>query len=130
MATSPRYLPASDNRLLVCVVAVVAALYGLFAVALAINVLRAPVSLGVALPFVVLSWGMWRLKKWARWITVFVLWFCVIVIPIGVLNPFAAMEWEGGAPQWEVLASWVAGGVALGLFVLHVLGKHKGDFTW
>lgn len=130
MATTSPYLPASDDRLLVCIIAVVAAFYGLLAVALTINAFRAPISLGIALPFAVLSWGIWRLKKWARWITVLVLWFCVIVIPIGVLSPFAAMEWEGGAPRWEVLASWVGVGVALGLFVLHILGKHKGAFRW
>jgi hypothetical protein len=38
------------------------------------------------------------------------------------------MEWEGGAPPWEVLAFRVAPGVALGLFFLHVLGKYKAQF--
>ena len=130
MTSTSRYLPASDKRVLACVAAALAAFYGLLAIAMAINVARAPISLGIALGFAVLSWGMWRLKKWARWISVFALWFCVIVIPVGALSPFAAMDWQGGAPRWEVLASWIAAGIALGLFVLHILGKHKKEFRW
>ncbi len=130
MNATSRYLPATRHRPLVGVVAVLAAFYAVLGAALAFNAVRAPISLAVALPFAVLSWGIWRLKRWARWITVCALWFCVIVVPIGVLNPFTAMEWEGGAPQWEVLAAWVGLGVAIGLFMLHVLGKHKADFTW
>lgn len=130
LATRRRYVPVSNSRWLAGVVAALAALYAVLAIVLVINALRAPISLAVAPLFAVLSWGLWRLKTWARWITVFVLWFCVIVIPIGVLNPFAAMEWEGGAPRWELLASCVALGVALGLFLLHILGKHKREFTW
>jgi len=130
MKDRSRYLPPTGHRLLLSVVALLAAFYAFSAVALALNTVRAPISLAVALPFAALSWGMWRLKRWARWITVPALWFCVIIVPIGVLNPFAAMEWEGGAPPWETLAAWVALGIVIGLSFLHVLGKHRADFTW
>lgn len=130
MKVMSQYLPATGSRLLVGIVVVAAAIYGLLAVVLTFNIIRAPLALLGVLFFATLSCGMWRLKQWARWITVGAIWIGIIVIPIGVLNPFAAMDWEGGAPRWEVLASWIALGVASGLFVLHVLGKHKGEFKW
>jgi hypothetical protein len=129
MDAAGRFLPRSGSRMLVGVVAAVAVLYSVLALAIVIG-LRTPASVAAAIPFAVFSWGMWRLKKWARWFTVIVLWFCVIVVPVGLLNPFAAMEWQGGAPRWEVLAFWVALGVVLGLFLLHVLGRHKAEFKW
>jgi hypothetical protein len=130
MKDRSRYLPPTTHGALLCVVALLAALYALAAIALTLNAGRAPISLAAAVPFAALSWGMWRLKRWARWITVPALWFCVIVVPIGVLNPFAAMEWEGGAPPLASLAPWVGFGIVIGLGVLHVLGKHRADFTW
>jgi hypothetical protein len=130
MKGHPRYLPPTDDRLLLCVVMLLAAFYACVSALLAMNAVRAPISLAVALPFAALSLGMWRLKRWARWSTILALWFCVIVVPIGVLNPFAAMEWEGGAPPWETLALWVGIGIVIGLGILHVLGKHRAAFTW
>ena len=127
---SLRYLPPTSHRVLLCVAVLLAAFYSAIAAALTANAVREPISLAIALPFAALAWGTWRLKRWARWITVPALWLCVIVVPIGVVNPFAAMEWEGGAPSWGLLAAWVGVGIAICLGVLHVLGKHRGEFTW
>lgn len=130
MTDRSRYLPPTSHGTLLCVAVLLAAFYALAAVALAVNAARAPVSLVAALGFAALSWGMWRLKRWARWITVAASWSCVIVVPIGVLNPFAAMEWEGGAPRWQILAAWLGLGIVVALGVLHVLGRHRADFKW
>jgi hypothetical protein len=57
------------------------------------------------------------------------LWFFVIAIPLGTLNPFAAMNDYGPNPPsvWE-LAAKVYAGVAVAVFALHILGKYKSEF--
>lgn len=77
-----------------------------------------------------LAWGLWRRRPLARRVAVALLWLVVIVLPIGVINPFAAMD---GAiaidiPLWR-LALPVFGIVGLALFALHILGKYKTEFS-
>lgn len=76
-----------------------------------------------------LAYGLWVLHPVARKVAVVLLWLVVIVLPIGVINPFAAMD---GAiaidmPLWR-LALPVFGIVGLALAALHILGKHKSEF--
>ena len=133
MTAWTRYLPDAKNRLLANVVAVLAAFYGLITLALVIGAARGSTplaSLVTAALFALFSWGLWRLKKWARSITVFILWFFVVVTPFAVLQPYTTMEWQGGAPRWEFLVPGIGAGMALGLFLLHVLGRHKAEFSW
>lgn len=77
-----------------------------------------------------LAWGLWRLHPVARKVSVVLLWLVVIVLPIGVINPFAAMDGmvDPHASLWTLLVP-VYSVVALALFMLHILGKHKSAFT-
>jgi len=122
-----QYLPASDNRLLVFVVVLVAAFYGLLGSRGYDQCRKAPISLGIALPFAVLSWGMWRLKSGALDYGIRTLVLCDRN-SYRVLNPFAAMEWEGGATAMGSLGFLGRGRCRAGSVLLHVLGKHRGDF--
>jgi hypothetical protein len=78
-----------------------------------------------------LAVGLWHRLHAARLFVLVVLWFVVIVVPIGVINPFAAMDSYGNSPPsvWALIfkvAPWVVGS----LFVIHVLGKYKREFRW
>lgn len=87
--------------------------------------------LGVALLlWLPLAWGLWRLHPLARRVAVVLLWLVVIVLPIGIINPFAAMDGavDIGQPLWRLVVP-VFGGVAVALFMLHILGKHKAQFS-
>lgn len=77
-----------------------------------------------------LGWGLWSLRPFARKVAVAMLWLVVIVLPIGVINPFAAMDGmiDLRASLWALIVP-VYGVVALALVMLHILGKHKSAFT-
>ena len=69
-----------------------------------------------------LAWGLWLLHPLARKVAVALLWLVVIVLPIGLINPFAALDglvssslWEVAIPNYSI--------VAAALFCLHILGK-------
>jgi len=87
-----------------------------------------PVILAAAL--LALAAGLWRMQEWARSAVVFVIWLLIIVVPLGRINPFAAADGLGLNPPsaWQ-LAFSIYPWVALGIFVLHVLGKHKLAFS-
>lgn len=77
-----------------------------------------------------LAWGLWTRRPLARKVALALLWLIIVVLPIGVINPFAAMD---GAisldtPLWQ-LAVPVYGGVAAALFAVHVLIKHNAAFS-
>lgn len=76
-----------------------------------------------------LAWGLWQRRPLARKVAVALLWLVVIVLPIGVINPFAAMDGaiDIDTPLWR-LALPVFGAVAAALFALHILGKYKAEF--
>lgn len=82
-----------------------------------------------ALLWAPLAWGLWRRKRLARRVAVVLLWWLVLVLPIGVINPFAAMDGaiDPDTPFWQ-LAVPVFGGVALALLALHVLIKYRSAF--
>ena len=84
------------------------------------------VALGFWLP---LSIGLWFRLPISRWITLVILWMSVIVMPLGVINPFAAMDELGPNPPpvWKLIAAVVPVMVA-SLFAIHILGKHKDEF--
>ncbi len=75
-----------------------------------------------------LAWGLWRLHPLARKVAVLLLWLVVIVLPIGLINPFAAMDGLVSVAPLQV-AIPVYGVVAMALFCLHILGKHKKAFN-
>jgi hypothetical protein len=82
-----------------------------------------------ALLWLPLAWGLWRMRPLARKIAVALLWLIAVVLPIGVINPFAAMDGaiDINTPIWQ-LALPVFGLVGLALFALHILGKYKTEF--
>jgi hypothetical protein len=79
-----------------------------------------------------LAFGLWLLNPAARVLALAVLWFVVFVVPLGTINPFAAMDELGPSPPplWELLVFWVAPWVVPSLFAIHVLGKYKSEFRW
>ena len=121
----PRYLPEATNRLLALTVAGIAAFYAVVAIAFAANVMSRPVGLAIAPLFALLAWGMWKLSRFARWVTIFWLWVLVVLMPV------AAFHSDAGAPvYWGTMLASITPFVVLGLFCIYVLGKHKREFKW
>lgn len=77
-----------------------------------------------------LAIGLWRTQAWARTTTVYFIWFMIIVSPLVVFSPFRVMDelWPNPPSAW-ILALQVYPWVGLGIIILHVLGKHKADFS-
>lgn len=86
-------------------------------------------SLAGVLFWSVLAVGLIQLHSWARMLVVVMLWFAIIIVPLGLINPFAAMNDYGPYPPsvW-VLSIWVYSGVAAAVLVLHLLGTYKSNF--
>jgi hypothetical protein len=124
-------LPAVSSpalkRVLLLLICACAAIVG-NALLLAWNGRYLPLALSVVL-WLPLVWGLWMLHPLARKVTVGLLWMVVLILPIGVINPFAAMDGaiNTDVPLWR-LALPVFGIVGLALFALHILGKHKAEF--
>lgn len=81
--------------------------------------------------FTLLGIGLWLRLHAARGTALVILWFVAIFLPLGLINPFAAMDNPDPNPPsaWH-LAFLIYPWVAVSLFVIHVLGKHKGEFRW
>ena len=120
-----RYLPRTESTLLAVTAAALAVFYALVAVVFAANVMSRPIGLLIAPMFALLAWGMWKLAKFARWVTLIWLWIMVILMPL------AAFYSDAGAPvYWGTLLAAVTPFVVLGLFCIYVLGKKKREFKW
>ena len=124
-----RYLPQAKSRLLAIAAALIAAFYAVIAAGFALHVMRQPVGLILSPLFALLAWGMWSLSRFVRWVTVIWLWLTVLIIPLGILMPFAP-EGQGGTPYWGTLLAGLTPLIVLGLFFLYVFGKHKREFKW
>jgi hypothetical protein len=120
-----RYLPRTESTLLAVTAAALAIFYAVVAVGFAANVMSRPIGLVIAPLFALLAWGMWKLAKFARWVTLIWLWIMVILMPL------AAFHSDAGAPvYWGTLLAAVTPFVVLGLFCIYVLGKNKREFKW
>jgi hypothetical protein len=120
-----RHLPQANNRVLALTAAGLAAFYAIVAVGFAANVMARPIGLVIAPLFGLLAYGMWKLSRFARWVTIFWLWVLV------VLMPAAAFFSEAGAPvYWGTMLATITPFVVLGIFCIYVLGKHKREFKW
>lgn len=77
-----------------------------------------------------LAWGLWHLRPLARKTAQALLWLLIVILPIGVINPFAAIDgaFSPDTPLWQLALS-VFGAVAMALFALHILGKYKLEFS-
>lgn len=120
-----RYLPRTDSTLLAVTAAALAIFYAIVAVGFAANLMSRPIGLVIAPLFALLAWGMWKLAKFARWVTLVWLWIMVILMPL------AAFYSDAGAPlYWGTLLAAVTPFVVIGLFCIYVLGKNKREFKW
>jgi hypothetical protein len=120
-----RHLPRASSKLLAVTAALIAAFYAAVAIGFASNIMRAPIGLLVAPLFAILSAGMWKLARFARWVTLIWLWIMV------VLMPAAAFYSDAGAPvYWGTMLAAITPFVVAGVFCIYVLGKHKREFKW
>lgn len=76
-----------------------------------------------------LAWGLWQRRPLARRVALALLWLIIVVLPIGVINPFAAMDGlvSVDTPLWKLVVP-VFSAVAVALFMVHILGKYKAEF--
>jgi hypothetical protein len=130
MATVWRYFPRARSRLLAVAAAAMAAFYAAVAIAFAVNLMSRPVGLLIAPLFALLAWGTWTLSRFARWVTILWIWVMLIVMPLGILAPFAGPNAQGSQPYWGTMLAAVTPFIVLGFFFLHVFGKHKREFKW
>jgi len=105
--------------------AAIAAFYAVVAVGFAGNIMAKPIGLVIAPLFALLSWGMWKLARFARWVTILWLWILVILMPLAAFNSDA-----GSSVYWGTMLAAVTPFVVVGLFCIYVLGKHKREFKW
>jgi putative effector of murein hydrolase LrgA (UPF0299 family) len=75
-----------------------------------------------------LTFGLWRLKNIARVVSLVIQWILFVIIPVGVLNPFAAMEnaW-GNTPTWVLLSLVLVVG-SCNCYAIFVLTNMKDQF--
>jgi len=90
-----------------------------------------PLYVLLAAFLVPLALGLWLLIPAARLLALAACWIVVFIVPLGTINPFAAMEFGPNPPAlWELIVFRVAPLVGPSLFAIHVLGKHKSEFRW
>jgi hypothetical protein len=123
-------LPTTRSRALALVVAAVAAFYFCVTVLLLLNARQSLGALAAAPLFALLAWGIWKLSRFVRWVTVICLWLMVVMAPLGIINPDAASSLGDRAPHWTTMVAIAALFVFVGLLFLYVLGKHKREFKW
>lgn len=81
-----------------------------------------------------LTYGMLRMLRWARFLTVLGLWLSLgvaVIMMIGTINPFTAMDIQASGrelPPGSILLAGFAVPIAAILWCLHILGKYKGHF--
>ncbi len=81
--------------------------------------------------FALLGAGLWLRLHIARGLALMILWFVAIFLPLGLINPFAAMDSsDPSLPSVWYLALLIYPWVAVSLFAIHVLGKYKNEFRW
>jgi hypothetical protein len=72
--------------------------------------------------------GLWLRHPIARQSALIFLWFIVVIIPMGTINPFFAMDMPNPPPAWRLIAFFVLPWVVPALFAIHILDKHKNEF--
>lgn len=81
--------------------------------------------------FLASSYGILRLWSWARWVAVVSLWLLILVLVVGIINPYTAMEMmhAGKSPPSVIsLLAFIVPAVSAILWILHILGKYKTKF--
>jgi len=121
-----RYLPRARSRLLAVAAALMAVFYAAIALVFAARIAMNPSGLLVSPLFALLSYGIWKLSRFARWVTVIWIWVVAIVMLAGVFVPAGGAQ----ATYWGTLLASVTPFVVAALFFLLVFGKHKREFKW
>ena|SRR5438477_7628222 len=120
-----RFVPEAQSEVLAFTVAGIAFFYSVVAIGFAANLMARPIGIVIAPLFALLAYGMWKLSRFARWVTIFWLWVLVVLMPI------AAFLSDAGAPvYWGTMLAAITPFVVLGVFCIYVLGKHKREFKW
>jgi protein-S-isoprenylcysteine O-methyltransferase Ste14 len=124
-----KLLPPTKNLTLILLVVVgCAALALLFYVTLAAFLSGSGLPLPIVPALVaILMLALWRLTDWARKLITIAIVILAIVVPIGTINPFFAMEVESPPPVGE-LAIGVYVPVAIGLLYAYLLGRYRSEF--
>ena len=109
-----RLLPPTRNAALGVVVALVSLFYFLVTILLALRGKESLPALASAVLFAGLTWGMWRMSRFVRWVTVICLWIMLVAVPL----------------QLSSMVLYAVPFIIAGLAILYVLGKHKREFRW
>jgi hypothetical protein len=78
--------------------------------------------------FLPLAVGLAFLQAWARIVVVVMLWIYIAAVFVTTIHPMA-----DDSPAQESLSAsvwFIVPHIAIGLYFLHVLGKHKALFHW
>ena len=81
----------------------------------------------LAFLFAVSSYGLLRMKSWARCVAVVILWFLIFVLIGGIFNPYMASDMMS-PPSVATLLAYIVPAVTTIVWVLHILGKYKRRF--
>lgn len=82
--------------------------------------------------FLVTAYGLLRVKSWARVTSVVLLWLIIILVTVGLINPYMASDLMSAGitpPAVSSLLMIIVPTVVLLLVLLHFLGKYKGRFS-
>jgi len=83
----------------------------------------------LAFLFAASSYGMLRMMSWARGVAVLILWLLVVLLIVGIFNPYMASDWGAGTPpSVATLLAYIIPAEAAIVWVLHILGKNKRRF--
>ncbi len=83
----------------------------------------------LAILFAASSYGMLRMTAWARGVTVVLLWLLVVLLIVGIFNPYLASDWSAGTPpSVATLLAYIIPAEAIIIWMLHILGKYKRRF--
>ena len=81
----------------------------------------------LAFLFAVSSYGLLRMRFWARWVAVVILWFLIFVLIGGIFNPYTASDMMS-PPSVATLLAYIVPAVTTIVWVLHILSKYKRRF--
>ncbi len=81
----------------------------------------------LAFLFAVSSYGLLRMRFWARWVAVVILWFLIFVLIGGIFNPYMASDMMS-PPSVATLLAYIVPAVTTIVWVLHILSKYKRRF--
>lgn len=101
----------------------------------AVQVDEQPASWGHAIfvtIFLLTVYGLLRMQSWARVISVVTLWLIVILMTVGLINPYMASDLMSAGitpPTVSSLLMIIVPIVVVLLVLLHFLGKYKGRFS-